>query len=52
MTGDFETVRARYLELKGYRVVRFTNVDIMKNLEGALQALEEALTPPLPNPLP
>ena len=48
----YDEERTRYLELKGYRVVRFTNGDIMKNLEGVLQVLEEALTPPLPGPLP
>ncbi|QAY76250.1 endonuclease domain-containing protein [Sphingosinicella sp. BN140058] len=48
----YDEERTRYLQLKAYRVVRFTNADIMKNLEGVLQAIEEVLTPPLPGPLP
>ena len=46
-----DKVRTGYLESQGYRVVRFSNVDVMKNLEGVmmhLTALIEATQPPLP----
>ena len=53
--GDTHATRAAYdeartffLQSRGYEVVRFTNADIMTNLEGVLQMLERALTPPLP----
>ncbi|MDB5675893.1 MAG: endonuclease protein [Sphingomonas bacterium] len=41
--------RSRFLESQGYRVVRFTNLDVMENLEGVLTSLESVIaTPPLP----
>lgn len=48
-----DAARTRFLEARGYRVVRFTNDEVMGNVEGVLFAIGEALrTPPLPNPLP
>jgi very-short-patch-repair endonuclease len=35
------------LEARGYRVMRFTNEDVMKNLDGVLMAVEQALGLPL-----
>ena len=47
-----ETVRTAYLNERGYRVVRFTNRDVMANMEGILtmlsQVLAEARLAPLP----
>ena len=43
--------RTRYLEAQGYRVVRYSNVDVMQNLEGVLMnlaAIIDAMRPPLP----
>ena len=37
--------RTRYLEAKGYRVLRFWNNDVMGNIEGVMQAIAMALTP-------
>ncbi|WP_264175497.1 endonuclease domain-containing protein [Allosphingosinicella flava] len=45
----YDQARTQYLEAQGYCVLRFTNADIMTNLEGVLQASTQALTPPLPN---
>ena len=45
--------RTAWLEQQGYRVIRFSNSDVMSNVEGVLQAISDALgTAPLPNPLP
>ncbi|WP_088306996.1 endonuclease domain-containing protein [Novosphingobium sp. B 225] len=46
-----DTIRTRYLESQGYRVQRYTNVEIMQNLEGVLIHLTSILAemrPPLP----
>ena len=56
--GDTHVERAGYderrtaeLERRGYRVMRFTNSDVMTNLEGVLLTIQSALqTPPLPTP--
>lgn len=48
-----DATRTEWLEQQGYRVVRFTNADVMTNLDGVLQMIAVALTTaPLPNPLP
>lgn len=45
--------RSAWLHEQGYRVIRFTNADVMGNLEGVLTAIgDEVATAPLPNPLP
>ena len=36
--------RTSYLELKGYRVLRFWNHDVTNNLEGVIIAIEQALS--------
>lgn len=51
----YDARRTHYLEEQGFRVIRFTNRDVMENVEGVLAAIGEALasrTPPLPGPLP
>ncbi len=40
----YDTERTRYLEQQGYRVVRFNNSEVMKNLEGVLERLGEIVT--------
>ena len=45
--------RTAALEREGYRVLRFTNADVMRNEAGVLEAIAAALvTAPLPDPLP
>lgn len=45
--------RDAWLRAQGYRVLRFTNGDVLSNLEGVLTAVEAALSDsPSPNPLP
>ena len=46
-----DRIRTRYLEAQSYRVVRYSNVDVMQNLEGVLMHLAsviEEMTSPLP----
>ncbi|MGT2515303.1 DUF559 domain-containing protein [Sphingomonas panni] len=44
--------KTAYLTHAGYRVVRFTNADVMHNLDGVLRILEDVVHDPSPNPLP
>ena len=43
--------RTRYLEAKGYRVIRFWNNDVLSNLEGVVAEIERVLAA-LPSPSP
>jgi very-short-patch-repair endonuclease len=46
---DYDQKRTEYLEKLGYRVVRFTNREVMENMEGVLESLVLLIeTPPLP----
>ena len=51
-TADDEAERTAYLTRQGYRVVRFTDADVMTNLEGVLTVLEDVVTNPLSQPSP
>ena len=47
----YDAKRTRFLESKGYRVVRYTNLEVMQNLEGVLTHLASVIgemQPPLP----
>jgi very-short-patch-repair endonuclease len=46
----YDTLRSRFFESQGYRVVRFWNNDVFLNLDGVLDAIYAALTGPLPGP--
>ena len=51
--GAYDARRTAWLEQQGYRVIRFTNADVMGNLDGVLETISVALgTAPLPDPLP
>ena len=39
----YDAARTRALEQRGYRVIRFTNADVMTNLDGVLRAIMMAL---------
>jgi very-short-patch-repair endonuclease len=50
----YDATRTRFLEEQGYRVIRFSNRDVMENLEGVLETLAAVIsemTPPLLPPL-
>ena len=38
-----DTVRTRYIEAQGYRVIRFWNTDIVHNLEGVFAIIADAV---------
>ncbi len=45
--------RTKFLERKGYRVLRFWNNDVLQNIDGVLEVIQSAiLTTPTPNPSP
>ncbi len=44
---DKDTARDGHLTSKGYRVMHFTNADVLANLDGVLSAISSALDPPL-----
>jgi very-short-patch-repair endonuclease len=43
--------RTRYLEARGYRVIRFWNNDVLTNAEGVLSLFRDAITN-MPSPTP
>jgi very-short-patch-repair endonuclease len=45
--------RTRFLEGEGYRVLRFWNNDVLRNIDGVLMIIQHAITTtPTPNPSP
>jgi very-short-patch-repair endonuclease len=42
-----DTVRTRFLNAEGYRVIRFWNNEVMTNIEGVLAAIARTLPPEL-----
>ena len=52
---SYDAQRTEFLEKQGYRVIRFTNADVFRNMDGVLCRLGDAideLTPPPPTPSP
>ncbi|KRB85428.1 hypothetical protein ASE00_01105 [Sphingomonas sp. Root710] len=53
---QYDAARNAYLESRGYRVIRFTNADVLDNIEGVATMIEAALalamSASLPAPLP
>ena len=49
-TAEYDAKRTAQLERLGYRVLRFTNAEVMGNVDGVMQVITEALhTAPLPS---
>ena len=42
---DYDARRTAWLEHEGFRVIRFSNDDVMRNLEGVAAAISDALRP-------
>jgi very-short-patch-repair endonuclease len=40
---DWDMVRSRWLDARGYRVLRFWNNEVLENLEGVLEAIRQAV---------
>jgi very-short-patch-repair endonuclease len=50
MSEYYDKVRTEQLEAQGYRILRFTNDDVMRNADGVMQIILEALrSAPLPS---
>jgi very-short-patch-repair endonuclease len=49
--ADYDARRTAFLEREGYTVIRFSNGDVMRNLDGVLSAIRSAclLTTPSPS---
>jgi len=45
---DYDATRTRFLESEGFHVLRFTNAEVMTNIEGVLQIIGSALQSPSP----
>jgi very-short-patch-repair endonuclease len=45
---NYDKVRERFFESKGFKVIRFLNSDVMANIDGVLNIIVQHLTPPLP----
>jgi very-short-patch-repair endonuclease len=52
MDDERDQIRTRYLENQGYTVLRFSNLDVMSNLDGVLMRLGEVIAALRPPPLP
>ena len=55
-SADYDLERTRDLETQGYRVARFSNADVMQNIDGVLRQLGKIVErlrdapPPTPSP--
>jgi very-short-patch-repair endonuclease len=45
--AESDKERTRWLEAEGYRVLRFWNNDIRQNIDGVLEAIHSAISPPM-----
>jgi len=53
LSDDTDARRSRWLEEQGYRVIRFTNLEVRSNLDGVAHAIDVALAAlPLSQPSP
>lgn len=51
LAAEYDTRRTRFLESRGYQVIRFWNNDVLDNIEGVLKVIEDRLANmPSPNP--
>jgi very-short-patch-repair endonuclease len=48
---DADANRTKFLESRGYRVIRFWNNEVLENIEGVVTAIERALAD-MPSPTP
>ena len=47
-----DETRTAALRVRGYRVIRFWNNEVLSNLDGVLQVIDSSLKSPHPDPLP
>ena len=51
-TTEYDACRDNYCRSEGYRILRFSNADVMENLEGVVSHIQATLTQAHPRPLP
>ena len=49
--AEYDAQRTAYLESRGYHVIRFSNADVMSNVEGVVAEIQRVLAE-LPSPSP
>ena len=42
-TSEYDKARDEYLKNQGLKVLRFNNIDVMKNIEGVVEKIEEEI---------
>jgi len=42
-----DVARTKFLEARGYRVLRFWNNDVLQNVDGVMQQIYDALNSPM-----
>jgi very-short-patch-repair endonuclease len=47
---DYDNKRSSWLEIKGFKVIRFWNNDLTENVEGVLRVIEKQLLLSRPRP--
>jgi very-short-patch-repair endonuclease len=52
MNQEYDQRRDAFMKADGYRVMRFTNADVMTNLDGVVQTISVALAETGPPPAP
>ena len=45
---EYDKIRENFLRARGFNVIRFTNAEVMTNMEGVLIIIGSSLTSPLP----
>jgi very-short-patch-repair endonuclease len=45
-----DNLRQEFLEASGFKVIRFSNDEVMKNIDEVIEKIKRELTPPLPLP--
>ena len=51
-SAEYDARRTAFLASQGYGVLRFTNLDVMNNLEGVLSSIAAFVSTPLSQPFP
>ena len=51
--SELDAARTRFLQTEGYRVLRFWNNDVLRNIDGVLEVIQRAIAAtPTPSPSP
>jgi len=45
--SETDKARDKWLTSQGFKVIRFWNTDVLKNIEGVIEVIEKEISPPL-----